>query len=68
MRASSYEEALMVQCMLQHTLRPALRSAPSMVLLLAALLFVLVEVLRMLAHWGKDIISYMIYLKLTQAV
>ena len=54
--------------MLQHTLRPALGSCPAMVLLLAALLFVLVEVLRMLAHWGKDIISYMIHLKLTEAM
>ena len=59
----------MVQCMLQHTLRPALRSCPSMVLLFGLLpFFVLVEVLRMLAHWGKDIISYMIHLKLTEAV
>ena len=43
----------MVQCMLQQCLRPALGSAPSMVLL-ALLLFFFVEDLRMVAHGGKD--------------
>ena len=54
MRASSYEEALMVQCMLQQCLRPALGSGPSMVLPALLLFLIFVEVLRMVAHGGKD--------------
>ena len=71
MRASSYEEALMVQCMLQQCLRPTLSSASSMVLLLIflflCLVLHLVQDLRTLAHETQRS-QDTLHLKLTEAV